>query len=253
MVPHLFESPEEALRWLTEGPRVDVAVLDLQMPAMDGLELAARIHALENYKTLPLILLSSSLCSTGGKGDQMQERFASRLMKPIKQADLFNALTQGLGARKKTDKVRLGVFDRTLADRLPLKILVVEDNQINQKVALHILSNFGYQAELANNGKEAVETIKMKHYDLLFMDMQMPEMDGLEATRRICRAFLKKDRPYIVAMTANALKGDRELCLAAGMNDYLSKPLKPEEIRAAIERCALNLQALVETNAGAAL
>ena len=253
MVPHLFEKPEDALRWLLEAPRVDVAVLDLQMPAMDGLELADRIHAIDNYKALPLILLSSSLCSAGGDTERVQGRFASRLMKPLKQADLFNSLTQGLGAHKKTDKVRLGVFDRTLAVRMPLKILVVEDNQINQKVALHVLNNFGYQAELANNGKEAVETIKMKHYDLLFMDMQMPEMDGLEATRRICRAFSKSDRPYIVAMTANALKGDRELCLEAGMNDYLSKPLKPEEIRSAIERCFLNLDTLAEANAGTAL
>ena len=243
MVPHLFEKPEEALRWLLEAPRVDVAVLDLQMPAMDGLELADRIHAIDHYKALPLILLSSSLCSLG-QSDKMEERFASRLMKPLKQADLFNSLSHALGAHKKTNKLRPGAFDRSLAEKLPLKILVVEDNLINQKVALHVLANFGYQAELANNGKEAVETVKMKHYDLLFMDMQMPEMDGLEATRRICRAYEKKDRPYIVAMTANALKGDRELCLEAGMDAYLSKPLKPAEIRGAIEGCALQLNSL---------
>ena len=240
MMPHLFEKPEEALRWLGENPRVDVAILDFQMPAMDGLELADRIHALENYRTLPLILLSSSLYSVK-HGENTQARFASRLMKPLKQADLFNALSVALGQRKKTGLLRPGLFDHSLAERLPLKILVVEDNTINQKVALNVLLNFGYQAELARNGREAVETIKVKHYDLLFMDMQMPEMDGLEATRRICHDFEARDRPYIVAMTANALKGDRELCLQAGMDDYLSKPLKPEEIKRAIERCALHL------------
>jgi CheY-like chemotaxis protein len=120
-------------------------------------------------------------------------------------------------------------------------MLVVEDNVINQKVATNILQQFGYHCDLANNGKEALTAVARQHYDVLFMDMQMPEMDGLEATRLICARYSTKERPYIVAMTANALKGDRELCLAAGMDDYLSKPLNPQEFKSAIERSGVRL------------
>jgi len=116
---------------------------------------------------------------------------------------------------------------------------VVEDNVINQKVSLRILEQFGYRADRAVNGRKAVEAVARQKYDLVFMDVQMPEMDGLEATRLICKQTDPAERPYIVAMTANALKEDRELCLAAGMHDYLSKPVRSEEIKNVIERAGL--------------
>src|SRR6202022_3268825 len=131
------------------------------------------------------------------------------------------------------------IFDPSMAARLPLNILVAEDNIVNQKVAMGLLRQFGYQTDLVVSGKEAVEAVERQRYDLLFMDIQMPDMDGLEATRVICSRMSPSERPYIVAMTANAMKEDRELFLAAGMDDYLSKPIRPEEVKAAIERAAL--------------
>ncbi len=235
MIPHLFEKPVDVLSWLAEGPPVDVAILDFQMPVVDGWQLAREIHSFDKYKGLPLILLSSSLPS---KGVDSVDEFVGRLTKPIKQADLFNALTTALGKRETTAKSlrQNKAFDPEMAARLPLNILVAEDNIVNQKVAMAILLQFGYQTDLAVSGREVVAAVARQKYDLIFMDLQMPEMDGLEATRIICSQTSRPERPYIVALTANAMKEDRDLCLAAGMDDYLSKPIRPQEIKAVIER-----------------
>ena len=214
---------------------MDVAILDFQMPVIDGYQLAREIHSFEKYRELPLMLLSSSLPS---RGIDSIDEFAVRLTKPIKQADLFNALTTALGKTKTVTKSlrQNKVFDPALAVRLPFNILIAEDNVVNQKVATAVLLQFGYQTDLVASGKEAVEAVERQKYDIIFMDIQLPEMDGLEATRVICSHTSRSERPYIVAMTANAMKEDRDLCLAAGMDDYLSKPIRPEEIKAAIER-----------------
>jgi CheY-like chemotaxis protein len=135
------------------------------------------------------------------------------------------------------------VFDPALAARLPFNILIAEDNVVNQRVVMAVLLKFGYQSDLAASGREAVKAVERRKYDIIFMDIQMPEMDGLEATRVICSHTSCSERPYIVAMTANAMKEDRELCLAAGMDDYLTKPIRPEEIKAAIERATKAHQA----------
>jgi CheY-like chemotaxis protein len=237
MIPQVFDKPEEVLFWLEGEPQVDVAILDFQMPVLDGCQLAREIHSFETYKELPLILLSSSLPSRGMEINSVDE-FAVRLMKPIKQADLFDALTTALGSIKTVTKLlrQNKSFDLKMAARLPLDILIAEDNIVNQKVAVAILLKFGYKSDLVVNGKEAVEAVGRQKYDLLFMDLQMPHMDGLEATRVIRSRFSPSERPYIVAMTANAMKEDRELCLSAGMDDYVSKPIHPDEIKAAIER-----------------
>jgi two-component system, sensor histidine kinase and response regulator len=239
MNPQVFEKPAEVLSWLEGSPQVDVAILDFQMPVIDGCQLAQQIHSLEKYKELPLILLSSSPPSRGC-GISPIDQFAVRLMKPIRQADLFNALTTALGGIKTVTKSlrQNKMFDSAMAARLPLHILVAEDNITNQKVAMGILLSLGYKTDLVVSGREAVEALERQRYDLLFMDLQMPDMDGLEATRLICSRMSRSERPYIVAMTANAMKEDRELCLAAGMDDYVSKPIRPEEIKAAIERGA---------------
>jgi CheY-like chemotaxis protein len=131
-----------------------------------------------------------------------------------------------------------------MGTRLPLKVLIVEDNMINQKVARRVLLQFGYATDLAENGKAAIEAVQRKKYDLVFMDVQMPQMDGLEATRRICGILMPAERPYIVAMTANAMKEDRELCLASGMDDYLSKPIRPGDVKEALERGAAHFESL---------
>jgi two-component system sensor histidine kinase/response regulator len=235
MIAHVFDNPAEVLSWLAEEPRVDVAILDFQMPVIDGCQLAWEILSFDKYKELPLILLSSSLPS---KGIDSIDEFAVRLTKPIKQADLFNALTTALGKTKTASKTlrQNKAFDPQMAARLPLHILLAEDNIVNQKVANAILLQFGYQTDFAVSGKEVVAAVAGQKYDLIFMDLQMPEMDGFEATRIIRSRTSPFERPYIVALTANAMKEDRDLCLAAGMDDYLSKPMRPAEIKAAIER-----------------
>ena len=125
--------------------------------------------------------------------------------------------------------------DAALAQRHPLRILLAEDNVVNQKLALRLLSQMGYRADLASNGIEAIECIERQPYDLVLMDVQMPEMDGLEASRRITARWPKDGRPRIVAMTANAMQGDRESCIAAGMDDYLTKPIRIDELVRALD------------------
>jgi len=237
MIPHVFEKPADVLSWLAEEPKVDVAILDFQMPVVDGCQLAREILSLEKYKELPIILLSSSLPS---RGADSIDKLAFRLTKPIKQEDLFNALTTALGKTKPASipSRHIKVFDPGMAVRLPLNILVGEDNIVNQKVAKAILLQFGYQTDLAVSGREVVEAVARQKYDLIFMDLHMPEMDGLEATRIIRSRTIRSEQPYIVALTANAMKEDRDLCVAAGMDDYLSKPMRPAEIKAVIERAA---------------
>ena len=240
MHTHCIADPAKALTYLNGAPPLDVAILDLQMPGMDGCTLARQIRAIDHYRDLPLILLSSSLPSKN-TGTHPGDNFAVRLMKPIKQADLFNALTTALGNVKTVTKsVRSAkVFDHTLADRCPLRILLVEDNLVNQKVASRILLQFGYIVDVVSDGRQALESIMKKQYDVVFMDVQMPVMGGLEATETICRTYPREKRPLIVAMTANAMKEDEDACRAAGMDDYLSKPIRPESLKAALERAAL--------------
>jgi CheY-like chemotaxis protein len=122
-----------------------------------------------------------------------------------------------------------------MAERLPLRILLAEDNLVNQKVALRILQQMGYRADVAGNGLEVIEALQRQRYDIVLMDVQMPEMDGLAATRHICAEWSATERPKILAMTANAMKEDKDECIAAGMDGYLSKPVRVEELRAALE------------------
>ncbi len=130
------------------------------------------------------------------------------------------------------------VLDPEMATRHPLRILLAEDNAVNQKLALRLLSQMGYRADVAANGLEAIQAVDRQTYDVVLMDVQMPEMDGLEATRQICARWEADKRPRIVAMTANAMQGDREMCLEAGMDDYLSKPIRVEELVSALLRVA---------------
>src|SRR6185436_10083584 len=121
-------------------------------------------------------------------------------------------------------------IDPDMATRHPLRILLAEDNVVNQKLALRILQQMGYRADLASNGIEAVESVQRQIYDVVLMDVQMPEMDGLEATRQVAAKWPPDKRPRIVAMTANAMQGDREMCIAAGMDDYLTKPIRVDQL-----------------------
>ena len=244
MIPTAFAAPGDALSWLQGNPPVDLAILDWQMPDMDGYELARQIHLQEAFTGLPLVLLSSSIPSKSTGASQEADAFAARLMKPVKQASLFNALTAALGnarAGAHTNRPPQGA-DPTMAERFPLKILVAEDNVINQQVSKRVLMQYGYASDLAVNGKEAIAAASRQRYDVIFMDVQMPDTDGLEATRRICEMLAPSERPYIVALTASAMKADRQACTAAGMDDYLSKPIRPLEVKTVLGRTIAHLE-----------
>jgi PAS domain S-box-containing protein len=214
----------------------EMAIIDFMMPGMDGETLGKAIKEKPDLKDTHLILLTSR----GMRGDAARAHsmgFEAYLTKPIKQSHLFNAVLAVFGKKQDSGYQQSSgmVTVHSLAESgsRKLRILLTEDNAVNQKVALIHLRKFGFSADVAENGKEAVEAVKKGCYDLILMDVQMPEMDGLEATRTIRKAGF--DLP-IIAMTANAMKGDREKCLEAGMNDYLSKPVNPKELQAKIEQ-----------------
>ena len=228
-------SPRQALEWIRRGDPFDVAILDLSMPEMDGLELAAAIREARSPESLPIII-----CSSLGRREARTEELhiAAVLSKPLKQSQLYDALaTIFVGAAApEAGQPAAPTLDSDMAQRLPLRILLAEDNAVNQKLAIRLLSRMGYRADVAANGLETIQALERQAYDVILMDVQMPEMDGLEATRQICRRWALGQRPRIIAMTANAMQGDREICLAAGMDDYLSKPIRVNELVAALTR-----------------
>jgi CheY-like chemotaxis protein len=228
-------SPAESLRWLAAGETFDVAILDMHMPEMDGIALGREVRALR--ADLPLLLFSSLGRREAGDTDDL---FDAYLMKPLHQSQLFDALVGVLLHEAPEQPVAPAKpqMDPDMAARHPLRILLAEDNAVNQKLALRLLQQLGYRADLAANGAEALESVARQIYDVVLMDVQMPEMDGLEATRRIIARWPGDARPRIVAMTANAMRGDREMCLAAGMDDYITKPIRVPELVAALENAA---------------
>jgi PAS domain S-box-containing protein len=251
MVSRAVSSGAKALECLGEGEIFDIAILDMQMPGMDGLTLAAEIHKQPLWQKLPLVLLTS--LGRPHKEYQLAEvNFAAFLSKPIKQSQLYNVLLKVLGGtpiNTGVSRPTTSVGDSKLGDRLPLRILLAEDNVVNQKVALHILQRMGYRADVAGNGVEVLEALHRQPYDVVLMDMQMPEMDGLEATRHIVHKWPHREasgtdrrdashtRPWIIAMTANAMQSDREACLEAGMDDYISKPIRVDDLVQALSKC----------------
>ncbi|MGB8643736.1 MAG: response regulator [Anaerolineae bacterium] len=233
MQPRETESPAEALEWIRRGDPFEVALLDLQMPEMDGLELAAAIRQLRPSDQLPLVMLSS----IGKLEGKANADLAAFLIKPVKASHLYNVLLSLWGAQVAAPVVE-GAYklDAHMGERHPLRILLAEDNVTNQKLALLVLERLGYRADVAGNGLEVVDAVRRQPYDLVLMDMQMPEMDGLEATRVIARETPAERRPRIVAMTANAMQEDRDECLAAGMDDFITKPIQFAELVAALGR-----------------
>ena len=209
------------------------------MPEMDGLELAQKIREFPEYQQLPLVMLSS-LSISRSEIEASQVDFAATLNKPIKQFQLQEVLTQILGDNagksKSSSKLKSSNHDFDKAT-FPLRILLAEDNLVNQKVAIHMLKRIGYQADIVMNGLEVIERLQHHDYDVILMDLQMPKMDGMEATRRIISDFPGHRCPTIIAMTANALEGDRQECLDAGMHDYVTKPVKIEQLAHALSQC----------------
>ncbi len=228
-------SAEEALALLSAGEAFDAALLDQQMPGMDGLALAEEVRKTRGPAQLPLIMLTSV-----GRRDAAAARlgFAAFLFKPIKQGQLLDVLLLVCGGAELMPAAPRApaVFDGKMGERQPLRVLLAEDNPVNQRVALEMLARMGYRADPVATGKEAVAAVGRQPYDVVLMDVMMPEMDGLEATAAV-RRLVGVAQPRIIALTANAMKGDREVCLKAGMDDFVAKPIQAADLAAALQRC----------------
>ena len=236
LVCHGCASGEEAIAYVVRGAPVDVALLDMMMPDMDGIELAARLRV-QSEKPPPLVLLSSV-----GRDELRRfgslDMFATVLHKPLRQSMLLDTLhtvftSQGaVGPPRRPQQ-----FDPAFARRHPLRILVAEDNPVNQKLIAQMLERLGYTPQLAANGLEALEFLRNNRFDVVLMDCQMPQMDGYEATVNIRRGGTgPRNRTIpIIALTAAAMAGDRDRCLDVGMTSYLSKPLQPAELMQALQ------------------
>jgi CheY-like chemotaxis protein len=247
-----YESAPEAqsaLALLHEAARLNdpflVALLDQQMPDMDGLELGRRIKGDPLLSSTLMIMITAQ--SQRGDATLLQQiGFAGYLPKPVRQSQLRDCIAIVLGRSNQTtsnqtpENMEPLITRHTVAEieNRSIRILLAEDNLINQKVAQSILGKIGYKADIVANGLEAVRALKIINYDVVLMDCQMPEMNGFEATAviRDPESNVLNHKVPIIAMTANAMKGDREICVAAGMDDYISKPVKKEELAALLEK-----------------
>jgi CheY-like chemotaxis protein len=250
MLPTIARSGKEVLATIDRRDPFDVAILDWQMPDIEGLALANQIRERLDDRNFPVVI-QISMNSPATTCQRLEDSFTACLTQPIKQSQLCQVLSSLI-----LQTTRLSGRQRPLSPLSsaspssvpfpdhtePLRILLAEDNRVNQKVGLHLLKKMGYDAELANNGLEVLDALRRQTYDVVFMDIQMPEMDGLTATQYIKtqQGEFKQQNPdfkmpRIIAMTANALHGDRETYLDAGMDDYISKPIRLEELQRAIE------------------
>ena len=240
---------EQALAQLQSDRPFDVLITDMNMPGMDGIELARRSRACR--PALPIVMLSSSL-----RPPEARELIDVLLSKPVRRCSLIRALLRVTAPSSpapttqpsRPDAGATPATNAALAQRLPLRLLLAEDNPTNQKVALLMLKAFGYQADVVANGQQAVQAVAQQRYDLVFMDIQMPEMDGLEATRSIRRSVPAQAQPHIVGMSANALKDDLSSAHEAGMDDYLTKPIHLEALRDILEKWGTRVAAQARRN-----
>lgn len=249
----LTESGADALAAVNRGEAFDAVLLDAQMPGMDGLAVASALRKKFTPKQLPIVLYSSSVMYDDAMV-RAELGIDTILMKPVRQSRLIDTLARLFAkeadvpaATKQTPTI-----SRLLADEVPLRILLAEDNVINQRVALAMLSRFGYRADVAGNGVEVLAALELGAYDVVLMDVQMPEMDGITATRRIRATMAQNKQPRIIAMTANVSTEDRDECRAAGMDDFVGKPIRVEDLAKALSRirpqaASLEVAAVVDT------
>ncbi|MGC8858481.1 MAG: response regulator [Ignavibacteria bacterium] len=237
LLPRSTTNPREALDWIKNGDPFDIVIVDMLMPEMDGVELTKSIRQYQNKYQLPVIMLSSAGIDDKDK-EAYEMLFNAYAAKPIRQSQLFEMMVSifdelsNLQQVKTTPKqIEPSVKEDKLVFNYPVKILVAEDNAINQKLIVKILNQLGYRSDVANNGLEVIEHLNKQRYDIIFMDVQMPEMDGFETTKYILQYWKDTERPVIVAMTANVMQGDKERCINAGMDDYISKPIISQDIR----------------------
>ena len=234
MRPVEVERPADAVA-MAADTRFDVAILDMQMPGMNGVELARHLRGTATCGDLPMILLSSLGRPAEYSRAELEEiGFAEVLVKPVKPSPLLNALVSVFAGRpiRVIDRAQRKApeFDENLAAKLPLRILLADDNPTNQKLGRLILKRLGYASDVAGNGLEVLQAVARQDYDVVLMDIEMPEMDGIEATRRIVADHPAGKRPRIIAVTANAMEGDREKFITAGMSGYVSKPIRVADL-----------------------
>ncbi|WP_250855392.1 response regulator [Anabaena sp. PCC 7938] len=239
MVVNAVKSPAEVFSCLRQGEQFDIAILDMQFSEIDSLALAKKIRQHPNYQTLPLLILK----------DLNQPEIKHRvnpiagiafLNKPLKQSQLYNSLlnlTRQQPIRFSSSDSNVGQTYPDLSD-LAMRILVAEDHPVNLKMIILILSKLGLRADVAGNGLEVLSALQRQSYDVILMDVQMPQMDGLETTQQI-RMWHWEEQPRIIAMTANAMQGDKEVCLEAGMDEYISKPIRLEDLVRVLTQCQL--------------
>lgn len=246
MQAELIDSADRALAIAKEANAnhrdFDLILTDMQMPGMDGVSLAKELNRSLGLKTPPIILLSS-VGREEIKRKSGGNLFQKTLQKPVKLSQLLDAVSSALQCQSKVDSDKNSPKETNpqqdeslLAQHYPFSILLAEDNGVNQLVAKRLLKRYGFRADLAANGIEVLEALKTREYDVILMDVQMPEMSGFEATEQIRLNNNLSKQPWIIALTANALEGDRDRCLEVGMNDYLSKPLRPQELKESLIR-----------------
>ncbi|HSD57206.1 MAG TPA: response regulator [Methanotrichaceae archaeon] len=236
MVPVAFSSGSQALESIKRGDAFDLVILDLALADMSGFKLARMIHELPGRSTIPLLMMKP----LGNK--ESSADISEMLIKPTKPSHVFKALQRAIFAVKNEENGRSpsSAFDAGLAKRYPLRILVAEDNPVNLKVVTRTLGRMGYRPDIASSGLEVLDALQINRYDLILMDIQMPDMDGIEGTKLIRALHPGGQNPRIVAMTALAMDGDKERCFEAGMDDYLSKPVRVEELVSVLERSSLS-------------
>lgn len=226
------------------GDRPDVVIIDIDLPDIDGLTLGSQLKQLESSVNIPLILLTS-LHHNEEHGDAIAAIFRTYLLKPVKHSQLFDALMNILCNIKPDNlqgRSKKAKLNPNLAKDLPLRILVAEDSSINQELLLTIFKKMGYTADLVDNGLAAIKALEYHAYNIIFMDVQMPGMDGLAATRYIVKHFSENRRPKIIAMTASAFPEDKQNCLNAGMDDYISKPIRIEQVQQMLQKWSQGIQ-----------
>lgn len=235
-----FVRPADALARLKQSADIDIALVDMMMPGMNGIQLAEAIRENHPPQEFSIVLLSSVGDTELRKIGDLSV-FESVMHKPVRLSSMLdtvlNALVAQSGGRAPSEHPFPAKSTEKLAEKFPLHILVAEDNLVNQKLIKQVLYRFGYEATLVANGREALQAVKETSFELVLMDCQMPQLDGYETTRRIREGEAGEDRRGlpIVALTASAMVGDREQCIAAGMNDYLSKPIRAEELKSILQ------------------
>lgn len=229
-------SGNEALARVSAGEGVDVAVVDLQLPDCDPWKLCRSLREITGNPDLPIVALTSGRLRVGD-ANVAELGITLFIYKPIRRGQVLDAMRRAFEGSPEVKRPPLSSeIDSTLATRLPLRILIADDSPVNLRVGQSFLDRMGYKAQGASNGREVLEALKQQPFDVVFLDVQMPEMDGYQTAREIAAMWPAGQRPRLVAMTGNVMQGDRERCLEAGMDDYIAKPIRPKDVEAALTR-----------------